>query len=158
MPPGASIAPADFSRLVKDQNRAAKQGACLPWALSWIGDGADTLIGAVHVANIIGGSAQLAQIGYWIDRDMAGRGLMPVAVALAGDYCFEVLGLHRLEIVIRPENQASLRVVAKLGFSEEGPRPAYLHIDNAWRDHRVFALRREQCGPGLLARCAEPEW
>ena len=89
---------------------------------------------------------------------MAGRGIMPVAVALAGDYCFEVLGLHRLEIAIRPENSSSLRVVEKLGFFEEGQRRSYLHIDGAWRDHRVFSMLREDCPQGLLARCADPCW
>ncbi|MGL4831510.1 MAG: GNAT family N-acetyltransferase [Propionibacteriaceae bacterium] len=83
---------------------------------------------------------------------------MPVAVALAGDYCFEVLGLHRLEIAIRPENSSSLRVVEKLGFHEEGQRRAYLHIDGAWRDHRVFSMVREECPQGLLACCPEPCW
>ncbi len=44
---------------------------------------------------------------------------MPTAVALAVDYCFQVMRLHRIEIAIRPENTRSLRVVAKLG---SGPR------------------------------------
>ncbi len=53
-----------------------------------------------------------------------GRGVMPTAVALAADHCFTALGLHRIEVNIRPENAASLRVVEKLGFREEGTRAA----------------------------------
>ena len=41
-------------------------------------------------------------------------------MALATDYCFQVMGLHRIEIAIRPENTKSLRVVAKLGSGPEG--------------------------------------
>ena len=71
---------------------------------------------------------------------------MPTAVAMAVDHCFGPVGLHRVEINIRPENAASLRVVAKLGFRPEGLRPRYLHIDGDWRDHLVFALNAEEAG------------
>ena len=60
------------------------------------------------------------------------------------DFAFGELGLHRVEINIRPENSASLRVVEKLGFREEGVREKYIFIDGAWRDHRSFALVAEE--------------
>jgi ribosomal-protein-alanine N-acetyltransferase len=68
------------------------------------------------------------------------------------DHCFRTVGLHRIEICIRPENGPSRRVVEKLGFREEGLRPRYLHIDGAWRDHLVYALTAEEVPDGLLAR------
>ena len=71
---------------------------------------------------------------------------------MATDYCFVVLGLHRIEINIRPENAPSLRVVSKLGFRDEGVRERYLHIQGGWRDHRTFALTTEEVPEGLLAR------
>ena len=61
------------------------------------------------------------------------------------------LRLHRIEIVIRPENAASLRVVDKLGLRYEGSRPAFLHIDGAWRDHEVFVLNADEV-PGGCCR------
>ncbi len=48
------------------------------------------------------------------------------------------MGLHRLEIAIRPENAASRRIAEKLGFVEEGMRRSYLYIDGGWRDHVIF--------------------
>jgi len=83
---------------------------------------------------------------------VAGRGVIPTAVALATDHCFDVLGLHRVEINIRSENGPSLRVVAKLGFRDEGVRERFLHIAGTWRDHRTFALTAEEVPGGLLAR------
>jgi [ribosomal protein S5]-alanine N-acetyltransferase len=68
------------------------------------------------------------------------------------DHCFFALGMHRLEVNIRPENVASLRVVEKLGFRPEGVRRRYLHIDGAWRDHATFALTPEDVPGGLLTR------
>jgi ribosomal-protein-alanine N-acetyltransferase len=73
-------------------------------------------------------------------------------VALVTDHCFRNLGLHRMEINIRPENGPSLRVVEKLGFRAEGYRPRYLHINGAWADHRSFALTSEEVPEGLLNR------
>jgi [ribosomal protein S5]-alanine N-acetyltransferase len=57
-----------------------------------------------------------------------------------------------VEASIRPENQASRRVVEKLGFREEGLRRRYLHIDGAWRDHLCYALTVEDVTGGLLPR------
>ena len=109
-------------------------------------------MGQLTVSGIVGGSAAWGQIGYWVDQRVAGRGIVPTAVALATDYCFDVLRLHRIEVAIRPENTRSLRVVAKLGFRPEGLRPRYLHIDGDWRDHLVFALNAEEVPGGLLQR------
>ncbi|MGL4831509.1 MAG: GNAT family N-acetyltransferase [Propionibacteriaceae bacterium] len=83
-PPGATSQSLSFSAMVHHQRQLGRAQGGLPWALSWIGDGGDTLIGQVHVSGIQHGSAQLAQVGYWITQPMAGRGIMPVAVALAG--------------------------------------------------------------------------
>jgi ribosomal-protein-alanine N-acetyltransferase len=74
---------------------------------------------------------------------VAGRTVTPTALALAADHAVGTLGLHRIEVNIRPENTASLAVVRKLGFRTEGLRPHYLHIAGAWRDHLSFALTTE---------------
>ncbi len=75
---------------------------------------------------------------------------MPLALAAACDHAFIGLRLHRVEVNIRPENTASLRVVQKLGFRDEGLRPHYLHIAGEWRDHRSFALTKEDLGSSSL--------
>ncbi len=53
---------------------------------------------------------------------------------------------------MRPDNAASLRVVRKLGFREEGLHPRFLYIDGAWRDHLGFALTAEDVPEGVLTR------
>ena len=99
-----------------------------------------------------GGRPGPAQVGYWIDEKFAGRGIIPTALAMAVDHCFRVVGLHRLEASIRPENHASRRVVEKLGFREEGLRRRQLHIDGAWRDHLCYALTVEEVPDRLMTR------
>ena len=111
-----------------------------------------TLVGQLNVSQLFFGSLSSCAIGYWIAQRVAGRGLMPTAVALATDYCFLQLGLHRVEICIRPENDPSLRVVEKLGFRYEGLRRRYIHIDGAWRDHFTFAMTYDEAPFGILRR------
>ena len=113
--------------------------------------------GQVSINNIVRGSAQFASVGYWISQEFAGRGVMPRAVAMAADHCFFTGKLHRLEVCIRPENTNSLRVVEKLGIREIGYAPRFLHIDGDWRDHRIFAITKEECPRGLLARLEESD-
>jgi ribosomal-protein-alanine N-acetyltransferase len=139
-----------FAMMVRRLRREAREGRMLPWALTYQGD----LVGQVTVGGITWGSLRSAYIGYWIDQDVAGRGITPTGVAMALDYCFEELKLHRIEINIRPENAASLRVVDKLGLRLEGDRLAYLHIDGEWRDHLVFVAMAGEFPEGLTPRVA----
>jgi ribosomal-protein-alanine N-acetyltransferase len=62
------------------------------------------------------------------------------------------VGLHRVEIDVRPENTASLRVIEKLGFRYEGIKQRYIHINGDWRDHYIFALTAEEVPEGILNR------
>lgn len=136
-----------FGMMVRRLRREAREGRTLPWALTFQG----SLVGQVTVGGIAWGSVRAAYIGYWIDSAVAGRGIMPTGVAMALDHCFDTLRLHRVEINIRPENAASLRVVEKLGLRREGERAAYLHIDGDWRDHVTFVVYAGDFPDGVLA-------
>ncbi|WP_246088257.1 GNAT family N-acetyltransferase [Nocardioides albertanoniae] len=148
VPPGSAARPTTFAGLVRRLRRQAKRGATYPFAIEVDG----RFAGQITVNNIVRGSAQFASIGYWIDVQFAGRGVMPLAVALVIDHCFTTARLHRIEVCIRPENINSLRVVEKLGIDEIGYAPRFLHIDGAWRDHRIFAITVEECHQGMLSR------
>ncbi|WP_036922501.1 GNAT family N-acetyltransferase [Propionicicella superfundia] len=159
-PPGSSDQPRDFLTMVRGFRQLARLGETVPWFV-WYRDGAadPVLAGQLTVSGIAYGSARWANLGYWVDERWAGRGIIPQAVAMATDYCFDWLRLHRLEIAIRPENAKSLRVVEKLGYRYEGRREKYLHIDGDWRDHDVFVLNAGDFPDGLVAeyrqrRCA----
>ncbi len=137
-----------YRQMVRHLRGEANAGRMLPFVIEYQG----RLVGQLTVAGITWGSMCSGHVGYWVDEAVAGRGVMPTAVALIVDHCFRTVGLHRIEVCIRPENGPSRRVVEKLGFREEGLRPRYLHIDGAWRDHLVFALTAEEVPEGLLTR------
>lgn len=125
-----------------------REGQGVPLVMEYQGD----VAGQLNVWGIARGSLASATIGYWVSEDYAGLGITPTCVAMATDLCFTELMLHRMEICIRPENHASLRVVEKLGFRYEGLRRRYIHIDGDWRDHYAFALVREEVPEGVLER------
>lgn len=140
--------PGAYGAALRTWRREAKEGRCLPFGVTFD----DALVGQVTVMSIVRGAFQSAAIGYWVASEVAGQGVAPTAVALVVDHCFGPVGLHRVEVNIRPENAPSLRVVEKLGFRQEAIHERYLHIDGAWRDHLGFALTVEEVPEGLVAR------
>lgn len=126
-----------------------RAGHALPFSLTVDGDFA----GQVIVGNVVREPLLSAYVGYWVGAHVAGGGVATAAVALAVDHCFSRVGLHRIEATVRPENARSLRVLAKLGFREEGLLRRYLEVDGGWRDHVVLAVTEEDVLPdGLVAR------
>jgi ribosomal-protein-alanine N-acetyltransferase len=142
--------PAVFRMLLRDMRRGSREGTTMPWAVCHEGQ----LVGALTVGNIVRRAFCSGYAGYWVDGRMAGRGVIPTALALAVDHALGPGELHRIEVNIRPENKPSRRVVEKLGFREEAYHRNYLHIGGAWRDHIGYALTVEDLAPdgSLLAR------
>ena len=102
------------------------------------------LLGRVALTGVVRGAFLSAHIGYWIDGDHQGRGLMTEAVSAVVTFAFEALGLHRVQAAVMPHNTASLKVLAKLGFRKEGECARYLQIAGRWADHDVFAVTTEE--------------
>jgi ribosomal-protein-alanine N-acetyltransferase len=144
-----------YRELVRRGRREASAGRMMPFNV-WYADPQtgerNRMVGQMNVSGISWGSLCSAHIGYWVDERVAGRGIIPTALALAVDHCFQAVGLHRVEVNIRPENAPSRRVAEKLGFREEGLRRAYLHIDGGWRDHIAYALTAPEVPEGMIAR------
>ena len=128
-----------FLSMVRAIHREAKAGR----AYSFMVWKDNNLVGQITMGGVIYGALRGAHIGYWIDRSYAGRGFTTDAVNTLTRFAFEELGLHRIEINIRPENDASIRVAEKAGYKFEGDRPEFLHISGAWRDHKTFVRVNE---------------
>jgi len=137
-----------FVQMLRALRTQARAATALPFAITYDNE----LAGQLTISTIVRGAFESAHVGYWIDEAVAGRGVMPTALALATDHCFGSVALHRLEAHIRPENAASRRVVEKLGWREEGLQQRYLAIDGAWRDHIGYAVTSEDVATGMLRR------
>jgi [ribosomal protein S5]-alanine N-acetyltransferase len=101
------------------------------------------LVGRVALTRILRGPLQSAHLGYLVDADHCRRGYATEAVRQMLAVAFTELRLHRVEAAVMPRNAASLRVVARAGFREEGLARGYLCINGVWEDHRIFARTAE---------------
>ena len=100
----------------------------------------DELLGGLTLGGIRRGVAQAATLGYWMGAPHAGKGRMTRAVAAVVRFGFDSLRLHRIEAACIPDNAPSIALLERNGFQREGFARAYLKINDAWRDHILFAL------------------
>lgn len=78
-----------------------------------------------------------AVIGYWLDQNAEGKGIMTVAVKLLLDYAFHELRIHRISIDCASENNKSCAIPERLGFTKEGEMR-----DAEWLYDRFVNLKR----------------
>ena len=116
----------------------------------------DAVLGGLTLSQVKRGVAQSATLGYWTGQPYAGQGWMSRAVRAATAFAFATLRLHRVEAACLPSNEASIRLLTRTSFRQEGLARAYLRINGQWQDHLLFALlesdpvslrlpRRERC-------------
>lgn len=106
-------------------------------------DGDGLIIGFVALNNVVMGPFCSCFMGYQLDKDYLRRGFMTEAVNKTVRFAFEDLGLHRIEGNIMPRNRASVGVVKKCGFVDEGTSRKYLKINGVWEDHTHFVKINE---------------
>ena len=125
----------------------ARKGRMLPYAIDVDG----RFRGQLTIGNVSHGSLRSAWVGYWVSAEVTGGGVATGAVALSLDHCFGPVGLHRVEATVRPENVPSHKVLAKVGFREEGLLKRYLKVDGGWRDHLLVAMTAEEVDGSVAA-------
>lgn len=101
-------------------------------------DGA--LVGGITLTNIRRGVAQTVSLGYWMGEAFAGKGYMAAGVRTLIPYAFGALGFRRIEAACVPTNEASVRLLERVGFTREGLARQYLCINGAWMDHTLYGL------------------
>ena len=106
-------------------------------------DEPDRIIGRVSFFNIAYGGTMSCAVGYHLDEGCTGKGYMREALLAASCLMAKELKMHRIEAFILPENERSLNLIRKAGFTEEGLRKSYMHINGQWRDHMSFYILDE---------------
>ena len=101
-----------------------------------------------HIVGICGYSwhlcCQFGAIGYDLARLYWKQGIMTEAVQELLRFVFEVRNLHRVEARVRMGNDASMRVLQKLGFQEEGILREFLFLNNQFFDIKIFSLLKRE--------------
>jgi RimJ/RimL family protein N-acetyltransferase len=81
-----------------------------------------------------------AELGYVFHPDQGGRGLATEATAALLDWGFEEFGLHRVYARCHGRNEASARLMARLGMRQEAHHVETYLFRGEWADRLVFAI------------------
>lgn len=111
----------------------------------WISskDRKDRIIGRLSFSSVVRGALSSCLVGYHLDRDETGKGLMREALNAGCRYMFDEQKLHRIQADIMPSNLRSQATAAGCGFRRQGLNEKYMCIDGEWRDHYIYALVNE---------------
>jgi len=82
-----------------------------------------------------------AELGYHLDKDeFKQQGFMKEAIAFVLQYGFGEMDLHRVEALVSPNNEPSLKLVKHFGFQEEGLLKEHYFINDKFEDSLIFGL------------------
>lgn len=97
------------------------------------------IIGECNFTNIIRGPFNACFLGFSLDQNEQGKGIMQEALETAIEYMFANQKLHRIMANYIPENHRSGNLLKRLRFEEEGRARKYLKINGQWADHILTA-------------------
>ena len=100
---------------------------------------AGEMIASCNLTNIVRGGFQAAYMGYAVDQQSEGKGVMKCLCEHVVNYGFNELQLNRIMANYVPHNLRSEKLLQRLGFEREGYARRYLQINGEWRDHVLTA-------------------
>jgi len=101
------------------------------------------VVGMCSFTGIARGSFQACFVGYSVAEKFVNQGYMTEILSAAIAYMFTEVGLNRIMATYMPANEASAKVLEKLGFEREGFARKYLKIAGKWEDHILTAKINE---------------
>jgi ribosomal-protein-alanine N-acetyltransferase len=104
------------------------------------------IMGCFTFANVVRGAFQACHLGYSIAVHRQGQGVMRESLAVALDWAFSELDLHRIMANYMPRNERSAQLLQRLGFEQEGYAKRYLQIAGVWEDHVLTSRIRNDVG------------
>lgn len=127
---------------------AYRHGYLMPFVITLNGEP----VGQIVLSKIEHGPINGATLGYWVDTAVSGGGVATAAAALAIDYGWNYLGLHRIQATVHPSNDVSKAVLRKLGMQYEGLMRGYFKIKGSYAEHELWALLSEDFPAGSVHR------
>ena len=101
------------------------------------------IIGTVCLHDIRRSFYSCCEIGYKFDQSHWHKGYATEAVIMAVSIAFAALNLHRVFARVLPENTASIRLLERISFVNEGIERQCICINGIWQDHLRFSILNE---------------
>lgn len=146
LPPGSQEVLPDLTTFRHRADRQQRSGEALLMVAELDGE----VVGLFSLSNVQRGAMCQGVLGYWVAGGRSHRGVGSLCVAMMVDLVLGELGLHRIEVNVRPENERSLGLCRKLGLRREGTKVRYMNIAGQWADHVAFAIDSEDLPEGGL--------
>lgn len=103
----------------------------------------DKLIGCIGLHGLSKDNRR-ASIGYWLDFDYQGKGIMIASAKALIDYSFKKLNLNRIGIEIATKNTKSLAIAERLNFTKEGVIREFEFVNNRFLNEFVYSLLKRE--------------
>lgn len=136
--------PSEAAALVEEIQTLAAQQTLFQWALREA-DG-ERLLGTVTLC-AFSLEHRRCEIGYMLDRQAWGAGLMHEALSALIGRVFETTGLYRIGADVDPRNRRSIALLHRLGFRDEGLQRATWRLHGEVQDSRLLGLLADDWPP-----------
>jgi len=137
--PFSSIKQAD--KLIESMAHSFLEGSGMHWAITLRNE--DRLIGKCGY-NEWRKLHRRGDISYIVDRSQWGKGLVSEALRAVLQYGFDQMDLHSVEAGVTPGNDASTRMLEKLGFHLEGHLKESFLVEDVFVDSLIYSLLRKE--------------
>ena len=104
---------------ILDADKYIRMVQVLPYVQNFAIEIAGETVGGVGIAPLTEVERLSAEVGYWLGEDYWNRGIMSEAVALLVDYVFRETQIIRLFASVYDYNNASMKVLEKVGFTRQ---------------------------------------
>ncbi|MDL4843117.1 GNAT family N-acetyltransferase [Aquibacillus rhizosphaerae] len=131
----------EASKIIESFHNTYKCNRGIRWGL--ITKNKDEFIGTIGLNNLNAWSKK-TEVGYELHPDFWNRGLTSEAMKEVLRYSFEELNLFRVGAVTFPDNTASINLLKKIGFMEEGRLRGYLYQNYQSHDALIFSLLKKE--------------
>lgn len=123
-------------QVVESRRRRFENGQSIRWAIARKEN--NRVIGSCGYTNWVR-EWRKAELGYELGSAWWDRGIMTECLGEAIRYGVRRMNLNRIEAMVMPGNDASVRVLQKLGFTEEGLLREFGIWDGKAQDLRLFS-------------------
>jgi ribosomal-protein-serine acetyltransferase len=80
------------------------------------------------------------EFGYWLDREMTGKGIALKVCRFLTTYVFEHYNMNRVTIKTALKNEKSYRIAEELGFQLEGIEREGEYLNEQYHDLKVYSM------------------
>jgi ribosomal-protein-alanine N-acetyltransferase len=133
------------TRLLTEIRNAFKNRQSIDWGIARQTD--NKLVGTVTLFHLESNNYR-AEIGFALGRAYWGNGYAQETLQALLAYAFHELGLHRIEADVEPRNAASIKLLRRLGFREEGYLRERWLVNGEVQNSLLYGLLRKEWNGG----------